>query len=354
MAKIKREMPWDNCRYALFPFGKSFPICSYGVDILNLPEPSVKYFYHCYEDGKCRKEEEKQQKENDKIQRSKTMSLTKILNGGKQKTRLNISQIRENPRNFYENENVYKKTVDKESGEDIELIALANSIESKGQLHNAVVYRDTSIDDGKEYTLLSGARRYRAITYLYNNNRSDGGIDVLIEDKPADIMEEMDILVDGNLQRKPDLQKKPELRYQEILQKEMLFDELKAKGEIPKGKGMHKRKFVSIQLGISEGTIENLHKKFDAGNDALSEKKKTKVNKVEEQKNKYQAIANEIQSEVAMACSKVKLTNKELTFKYDSLEDLEHLLELFNIENTELKEFMAQLKEIDEWLKQKK
>lgn len=56
MAKINKKMPWDNCEYALFPFGKGMPICAYGVEIPEGETLSLKYFYHCCKDGKCRKE----------------------------------------------------------------------------------------------------------------------------------------------------------------------------------------------------------------------------------------------------------------------------------------------------------
>ena len=54
-------------------------------------------------------------------------------------------------------------------------------------------------------------------------------------------------------------------------------------------------------------------------------------------------MAEEIQSEVASACSKVKLTDKELTFKYDCIEDLEHLLEILNLQE-------VYLDELKEWV----
>lgn len=57
MAKIKKEMKWDNCPYALFPFGKGAPICSYGVEPKE--DISLKDFHPCMQNKVCLKEQEK-------------------------------------------------------------------------------------------------------------------------------------------------------------------------------------------------------------------------------------------------------------------------------------------------------
>lgn len=54
MAKFKRTHKWDNCPYALFPFGKGCPLCTYGVDLRK--NPSAHDFYACMEKGVCRRE----------------------------------------------------------------------------------------------------------------------------------------------------------------------------------------------------------------------------------------------------------------------------------------------------------
>lgn len=61
MAKIKKPAKWDTCPYALFPFGSGMPICAYGVK--HKENISLKDFYHCMNNGICRKEHaEAQQK----------------------------------------------------------------------------------------------------------------------------------------------------------------------------------------------------------------------------------------------------------------------------------------------------
>ena len=77
----------------------------------------------------------------------------RYLNGGKQSLKVHIDDIRVNPNNDYE------------INED-EVISLSLSIEKYGQLHNGVVYEDEG-EDGKNYTLISGEKRYRAIKLLF-------------------------------------------------------------------------------------------------------------------------------------------------------------------------------------------
>ena len=262
------------------------------------------------------------------------MSLAKKLNGGKQKTKLHISQIRENPKNAYMNDEYYAQ----ESVNNI-IEAIANSIEKHGQLHNAVVYADKDNHDGKEYTLLSGAKRYRAIALLAEQGRGDGMIDVVIQDAPSDVAQEVDIISDGNIQGNPAL-KDHKLLYQEILLKEQQYDELKQNGEIPKG--LFKRVYVSTHLGIAEGTVTNIKNEFEGTKTEKPKKKKTpKQLQKENRLAKFKEVGQTIYEDAfGSCCDGIKLTDKELSFKYSSLEDLEHLLELMNVDVSidELKE----------------
>lgn len=269
--------------------------------------------------------------------------IATMMNGGNLKSKINVVDVRENPLNFYEKDGIYKKTIDKETGQDIALVSLAEGIKERGQMHNLVVYEDTSINDGKKYTLISGARRYKAVLMNYNNGESDGNMDALIITKPNNPYEEQMLIIEANRQRCREFESK-EIAYQEVLSMEKIYDEYKKSGMIPKGQ-VNKRKFVAATLGIGEGTVENLHHKFDKSEiDEHNKIKPRKTNKASKKKEKYNEFADAIQEEVAFACNKVKLTENELTFKYDSIEDLEHLLDVFSIN--------VDIKELGEWLKQ--
>lgn len=265
-----------------------------------------------------------------------------VADDGNKKTRIPVSLIRENPLNFYENNDVYKKIIDKETGEDIELTSLAEGINKEGQMHNIVVYRDETPNDGKQFTLISGARRYKAVLYNVERGVGDGKLDALIIDKPDNIYQEQLLIIEGNKQRRREFQNK-KTAYQEVLAIEQIFDNFKQQGLIPKGQ-VNRRKFVSYSLGISEGTIENLHHQFDKTNSELPEKKKQRSHKVSAKKTKYNEFAQEVEAEVSAFSSGVKLTPTEISFKYDSLEDLEHLLDEFGID-VDIKDFKKWLSE---------
>lgn len=270
-----------------------------------------------------------------------------LSNNGKHKTKIKLCDIRENPLNFYEKDDVYKKTIDKETGEDIELLSLAEGIRNSGQMHNVVVYENTDINDGKKYTLISGARRYKAMLYNHEHNNGVEEIDALIVKKPQNEYEERLLIIEGNKQRRREFQSKT-TAYQEVLSLEQIYDNYKKDGLIEKGQ-ITRRKFVAQSLGISEGTVENLHHQFDKKNsenneETATKKPKRRQNKQTKKKNKYAEVANEIANEVSFACSNVELTEKTLIFSYETLEDLEHLLDSFSID--------VDLSNLKEWLLQ--
>ena len=60
MAKMKRTFKWDNCPYAIFPFGKCCPLCTYGIDLSK--KPTVKDFNICMNKGVCLKEKAETEK----------------------------------------------------------------------------------------------------------------------------------------------------------------------------------------------------------------------------------------------------------------------------------------------------
>ena len=96
---------------------------------------------------------------------------------------INLSDIRVNPNNIYEEQNIKE---------------LADSIESFGQLENATLYEDLSIDDGKKYTLVGGHRRYLAISYLAERGLYEPVLKASLIEKPnVHQMEQMLIVTDN-------------------------------------------------------------------------------------------------------------------------------------------------------------
>lgn len=271
--------------------------------------------------------------------------VAQIVNGAKaEKTSIPAELIRPNKYNFYEYEKFYKKNRDAETGEDIELRSLEDGIASVGQMENIVVYRDESINDGKKYTLLSGQRRWQSVLNNKAKGIGSGELDATIRPKPKNDFEETMLIIEGNKRRRTEVTVNQFL-YQEILFFEMLYDKQKKEGNVPKG--LWQRKYVSQMLGVSEGTINKVHNKYDKSSADLPDKKKTKAKKQSTKQQKFNELADEISEQVSAFCTKVELTQSKISFKYDTLTDLEHLLEEFGIDVdiSELKKYLLGNKE---------
>ena len=103
--------------------------------------------------------------------------LNEFMSGGEKKLKVHVSEIRRNERNFY-------AVVSENEEENVE--NLATILREDGQDDNGVVYEDTSLNDGKKYTLLAGERRWKAITKNYENGLGDGMYEVKVVRRPAD------------------------------------------------------------------------------------------------------------------------------------------------------------------------
>lgn len=148
---------------------------------------------------------------------------------------------------------------------------LAESIEEVGLLHNLVV-RERA--DGK-YELISGERRFQALTLLYSNGHEEWAtVPCKIESEAGDAMAELQLLI-ANIQTR-DLTDYEKV-YQAQRAKELLLD-MKKSGYKFKGRT---RENVALLLGVSTaqiGRIESIYNhlcpdfmtEFKAGNIGIS------------------------------------------------------------------------------------
>lgn len=171
------------------------------------------------------------------------MSLAKTLSKGKEKAQIHINDIRENDKNDYE--------INEE-----EVKALALSISTYGLFHNVVVYREESDFDDKHYTLISGAKRFKAISLLYADGQHDGYIDAFIDEKSENEIIEQDKINAANLHRRPN----HETLYKEIKQKEEFYEYLVSQNQRPE---LNKRDYVGAALGISGRQVTNIKNEFE-------------------------------------------------------------------------------------------
>ena len=185
------------------------------------------------------------------------MSLARQLSRGIQKKKVSVDEVRENPKNFYI---VREMDVEK----------LMRSMLSEGQLENVLVYEDEDPADGKKYTLLSGATRYRALKRIKNENLMNEFCDVMLKvdvyGKPKSDLIENRMIRDANLQR----EKSPIDMFNEIRSCEEEIKFIRSKNP-DMYQGKKTRDIVGEMLGITGRTVDNRKKVFEK----MSEKEVT-------------------------------------------------------------------------------
>ena len=149
---------------------------------------------------------------------------------------INLSDIRVNPNNIYEEQNIKE---------------LADSIESFGQLENATLYEDLSIDDGKKYTLVGGHRRYLAISYLAERGLYKPVLKASLIEKPNVHQMEQMLIVTDNQQRVKD----KETKIREIYYANNYWNYLVSINQQPQGK---KREWIAKKTGYGERVIQDI------------------------------------------------------------------------------------------------
>lgn len=183
--------------------------------------------------------------------------LNEFMSGGEKKIKIHVSEIRRNERNFY-------SVVSENEEEDV--ANLAHILLEDGQDDNGVVYEDTSIGDGKKYTLLAGERRWKAITKNYEDGLGDGMYEVKVVRRPADEMDELMRIIRNNAQRN----KTKEVRAAEVKAMETIWNGLVARGEKPEGK---KRDWIGSNIGLSPRRVQEYMtgEESELGNDEAGE-----------------------------------------------------------------------------------
>ena len=152
--------------------------------------------------------------------------------------------------------NILNNALYDEASEDM-IQGLMESIKKHGQMENAIGYEDiynaNGDIDGYKYTLVGGNTRYLAISKLYEQGEGDGYINMTIVDKPENYVDELEVMITNNMQRK----KTSEERYHEVQVMEKKYDLLEEK---PAGT---KRDWIGNQLGISGRYVDKLINKFN-------------------------------------------------------------------------------------------
>lgn len=165
--------------------------------------------------------------------------LMQHLLGGNRK-KISVNEIRKNPLNFYAGLN--------QDDEEFGVVGLAEDIERYGQKEDIEVYEDEK-EDGKIYTLLSGERRWKAVTYNLEHGVGDGLISAIVTNKPEDEIEEVNRIISGNHQR----EKNESIRMEEVRIEEDNWNALVEAGQKPEGK---KRVWIGKRINLSERQVQ--------------------------------------------------------------------------------------------------
>lgn len=196
-----------------------------------------------------------------------------------------------------------------------EIEELALNIAETGLLHPITLYQ---MDDDK-YMILSGERRYRAMKLNYENG------DDRWEEIPAII--KVDKLDDRLLKRY--IRRGNANR--ESLSKELKIDMVRESledyyitkdlNQIPKG--MLKRKWISMDTGFSERSVQDYLNCIESQNkDNLQKIKQKNVEYYEELQKSFSSRLK----------TPVKITNKKITINIKSEEDLQRIIEILDIQ----------------------
>ena len=149
---------------------------------------------------------------------------------------INLSDIRVNSNNIYEEQNIKE---------------LADSIETFGQLENATLYEDLSVDDGKKYTLVGGHRRFLAIAYLAERGLYEPVLKARLIEKPNVHQMEQMLIVTDNQQRIKD----KDTKIREIFYANNYWNYLVSINQQPQGK---KREWIAKKTGYGERVIQDI------------------------------------------------------------------------------------------------
>lgn len=167
-------------------------------------------------------------------------SLINTMSGGNRFEKVHVDDIRPNPNNFY----AHVSEDETELVENMGKLLIEDGLDTNG-----LVYEDTSLDDGKKYTLLAGERRWKAIKLNMERGAGDGLFEVKIISKPTNHTEEMLRIIRNNAQRN----KGKDIRSAEIKALENIWDELKEQGKKPVGK---KRDWIAMNVGLSPRRVQ--------------------------------------------------------------------------------------------------
>lgn len=224
-------------------------------------------------------------------------------------------------------DDIYPNEMNIMSTDDID--ELAESIKKDGLINPLKVYKN---NDGS-YELLGGHRRWMAIKKIVDEDDDfDPEVNCIVLSRPEDKLREQMQIIQDNAQRDMTSEDKKKL-FQKLND---IFDTAEAEGNYAITGGQTKSDWISVNLGVSQRTVQRWLKDAQTKKDSPEEEKPDK--KAEDKPSKsvtpenpdapdkeYLAQAKDILSSKFVA---VNVTKGKITFKFETKEELAELVEM--------------------------
>ena len=224
-------------------------------------------------------------------------------------------------------DDIYPNEMNIMSTDDID--ELAKSIKKDGLINPLKVYKNK---DGS-YELLGGHRRWLAIKKLVDENDDfDPEVNCIVLSRPEDKLREQMQIIQDNAQRDMTSEDKKKL-FQKLND---IFDTAEAEDNYAITGGQTKSDWISVNLGVSQRTVQRWIKEAQTKKDAPEEEKpaektENKPSKPATPENPDAPGKEDIAQAKDILSSKfasVNVTKGKITFKFETKDDLAELVEM--------------------------
>lgn len=223
-------------------------------------------------------------------------------------------------------DDIYPNEMNIMSTDDID--ELAESIHKNGLLNPLKVYKNK---DGS-YELLGGHRRWLAIKKIVEEDDDfDPEVNCIVLSRPEDKLREQMQIIQDNAQRDMTSEDKKKL-FQKLND---IFDTAEAEGNYAITGGQTKSNWISVNLGVSQRTVQRWLKEIQDKKETAEERKpdekaEDKPSKPATPENPDAPDKEDIAQAKDILSSKfasVNVTKGKITFKFETKDDLAELVE---------------------------
>ena len=210
------------------------------------------------------------------------------------------------------------------STEDID--ELAESIKKDGLINPLKVYKN---NDGS-YELLGGHRRWLAIKKIVDEDDDfDPEVNCIVLSRPDDKLREQMQIIQDNAQRDMSSEDKKKL-FQKLND---IFDTAEAEGNYDVTGGQTKSDWISVNLGVSQRTVQRWLKEIQDKKESPEEEKPVEKSddKPSKPANPDAPAKEDMELAKDILSSKfgaVNVTKGKITFKFETKDDLAELVEM--------------------------